>query len=108
VRRRRLGILPAIGRTVRVSSACPATGQTITVTASPAGVRDLQPPAAVVSAIVTGDQADIRGSECSLGHFFASREAASGWEGEHPDGPVLTIPDAFYYARSVMRLQLAG
>ncbi len=64
-------------------------------------MRDLQPPTAVVSAIITGDPNDIRGSECSLGHFFASRQAASG-------GAVLTVPDAFHYARTVMRLQLAG
>jgi alkylmercury lyase len=49
-----LGMLPAIGLTVRISSPCPATGQTITVTAGPDGVRDLQPPTAVVSAIITG------------------------------------------------------
>lgn len=102
-----LGMLPAIGRTVRISSACPATGQTITVTADPGGVRDVQPPAAVVSALITGDPDDVRGSECSLGNFFASPEAASGWAGEHPDGVVLTVPDAFHYARAVMRLQLA-
>jgi alkylmercury lyase len=102
-----LGMLPAIGRTVRISSPCPATGQTITVTAGPGGVRDLQPPTAVVSAIVTADPDDIRGSECSLGHFFASRQAASGWAADHPDGAVLTVSDAFHYARAVMRLQLA-
>lgn len=102
-----LGMLPAIGRTVRVSSACPATGQAITVTASPEGVRDVQPPGAVVSAIITGDPGDIRGSECNLGNFFASRQASSEWAAEHPDGAVLTVPDAFHYARTVMRLQLA-
>jgi alkylmercury lyase len=102
-----LGMLPAIGRTVRVSSACPATGHAITVTVGPEGVREVQPLAVVVSAIITGDPDDIRGSECSLGHFFASRETASGWAGVHPDGVVLTVPDAFHYARTVMRLQLA-
>lgn len=102
-----LGMLPAIGRTVRISSACPATGQTITVTAGPDGVRDVHPAAAVVSAIITGDPDDIRGSECSLGNFFASQEAASGWAGETSDGVVLTVPDAFHYALSVMRMQLA-
>lgn len=103
-----LGMLPAIGRTVRVSSACPATGQTVSVTAGPDGVQDVQPRGAVVSVIITGDPDDIRGSLCNLGHFFASPDAASGWASEHPDGALLTVPDAFHYARSVMRLLLGG
>ncbi|HZD00645.1 MAG TPA: organomercurial lyase [Actinomycetes bacterium] len=78
-----LGMLPAIGRTVRVSSACPATGQTVTLPAGPDGVHDVQPPGAVVSVIITGDPEDIRGSMCNLGHF-ASPDAASGWASEHP------------------------
>jgi alkylmercury lyase len=80
-----MGMPPAIGRTVRVSSARPATGQTITVTATPGDVRTVQPPGAVVSAIITGDPGDIRGSPCNLGHFFASRDAAAGWAAEHAD-----------------------
>jgi alkylmercury lyase len=44
-----LGMLPAIGRTVRISSDCPVTRRTVTVTAGPEGVRDIQPPGAVVS-----------------------------------------------------------
>jgi alkylmercury lyase len=101
-------MLPAIGRTVRVSSACPVTGQTVTVTAGPHGVQDVHPPAAVVSVIITGDPDDIRGSLCNLGRFFASPDAASGWAGEHPSGALLTVPDVFHFARSVMRLRLGG
>ncbi|MGH3293709.1 MAG: alkylmercury lyase MerB [Trebonia sp.] len=103
-----LGMLPAIGRTVRISSECPETGRTVTVTAGPEGVRDVHPAGAVVSAIIIGDPADMRGSACDLGHFFASAEAAAGWASEHPDGVLLTVPDAFHYARSLMRLFLDG
>jgi hypothetical protein len=101
-------MLPAIGRTVRVSSACPVTGQTVTVTAGPHGVQDVHPPAAVVSVIITGDPDDIRGSLGNLGRFFASPSADSGCASENPDGALLTVPDAFHYARSVMRLLLVG
>lgn len=101
-----LGMLPAIGRTVQISSDCSATGQPVTVTAGPDGVRDVQPPGAVVSAVITGDPNDIRGSVCDLGHFYASADAASGWAAEHPDGVLLTVPDAFHYGHSVMRLFL--
>jgi alkylmercury lyase len=103
-----LGMMPAIGRTVRVSSACPATGQAVTVTVAPDGVRDTRPPEAVVSVIITGDPDDLRGSVCSLGNFFASPDAASGWLSQHPDGTLLTVPDAVHYARSVMRLLLGS
>lgn len=78
----------------------------MTVTAGPDGVRDVQPPGAVVSAVITCDPDDIRGSVCDLGHFYASADAASGWAAEHPDGVLLTVPDAFHYRRSVMRLFL--
>jgi hypothetical protein len=62
----------------------------------------------VVSAVVTGDPgADgLRASPCNLADFFASAEAAAGWAAEHPDGVLLTVPDAYHYARSIMRLSL--
>lgn len=100
-----LGMLPAIGRTVTITSQCPATGQAVTVTAGPDGVRDIYPPEAVVSAILTAapEAEGIRASVCDLGRFFASAEAAAGWAAEHPDGVLLTVPDAYHYARNVMR-----
>jgi alkylmercury lyase len=103
-----LGGLPAIGRTVTITSRCPATGQTVTATAGPDGVRDVHPPQAVVSAVVTGDpEADgLRASLCNLADFFASEQAAAGWAAEHPDGVLLTVPEAYHYARSIMRLSL--
>jgi alkylmercury lyase len=103
-----LGMLPAIGRTVRISSDCPETRRTVTVTAGPEGVRDVQPPEAVVSAVISGDPDDIRGTLCEMGHFFTSAEAASGWATEHPDGVLLSVPDASHYALSLMRLYLRG
>jgi alkylmercury lyase len=103
-----LGIMPAFGLPVRVSSPCHATGQTVTVTARPDGVQDVRPPEAVVSGVVTGDADDVRGSMCSLAHFFVSRDAASGWLDEHPDGALLTVPDAFYFALRATQLVLAG
>jgi alkylmercury lyase len=74
-----LGMLPGIGRSVQISSQCPQTGQPVTVTAGPDGVRDIQLPQAVVSAVITGDPDDICGSVCDPGRFFASPDAAAGW-----------------------------
>lgn len=78
----------------------------MTATAGPDGVRDVHPPQAMVSAVITGDpQADgIRASLCNLAEFFASAEAAASWAAEHPDRVLLTVPDAYHYARSIMRL----
>lgn len=72
-----LGMLRAIGRTVRITSACPETGEAGTVTAGPEGVRDMQTPEAVVSAVLAGDPDDIRCTMCDLGSFFSSPQAAS-------------------------------
>lgn len=97
---------PVTGREATISSPCPATGQTVTVTAGPDGMQAVHP--AVVSAILTGDWDDIRGTVCDLGNFYASADAAASWAAEHPDGVLLTVPDAFHYARSCMRAILDG
>jgi alkylmercury lyase len=99
---------PVTGREATITSPCPATGQTVTVTAGPDGVQDVHPAEAVVSAILTGDWDDIRGTVCNLGNFYASADAAAGWAAEHPDGVLLTVPDASHYARSCMRPILDG
>jgi hypothetical protein len=57
----------------------------------------------VVFAIITAGPDTIRRSLSDLGHFFASADAASGWAGEHPDGVLLSVPDAFHYTPSLMR-----
>jgi hypothetical protein len=61
-----LGMLPAIGRTVRISSPCPAISQTISVTAGRRPRRRYR-RSSPETAIITGDPDDIRGSECDLG-----------------------------------------
>lgn len=47
-----LFITPLLGTQVRVTSPCPSTGTTVRLTVDPGGVRDLDPPAAVVSFLV--------------------------------------------------------
>lgn len=101
-----LGMMPAIGRSVAISSRCPATGQTVTVTASPEGVQEVHPADAVVSVVVVGSPDDPRGTMCNFGHFFASAGAASEWLDRHPDGTLLSVPDAFQYALRTMQLLL--
>lgn len=101
-----LGMLPAVGRSVRITSACHATGQPVTVRVGPGGVQEIDPQAAVVSVIAAGDRNEPRATMCSLGHFFVSAEAASEWHSQHPDGALLSVPDAFRYAYRVMQFLL--
>lgn len=102
-----LGMLPAIGRSVQITSPCRATGRTVAVAVNPDGVEDVQPAAAVVSVVVVGSPDDPRGTMCDFGHFFVSADDASGWLDEHrPDTTLLSVPDAFQYALRTMQLLL--
>ena len=93
--------LPAlIGKTARVSSQCPVTGETISLTVAPDGVEALSPEGAVVSMLMPADgfDADVIQSFCHHVHFFASREAGEQWIGEREgdDAFLLTVDEAFH------------
>lgn len=83
-----------LGRTVYVESICPATGATISVTATPKGVTSVDPAGAVVSQLTPDDVSRVRADVCSVGHFFASAEAARPWTQAHPDGFTVPIADS--------------
>ena len=90
--------LPAlIGKTARVSSQCPVTGETISLTVAPDGVEALSPEGAVVSMLVPADgfDADVIQSFCHHVHFFASREAGEQWIDGREGAFLLTVPEAF-------------
>jgi alkylmercury lyase len=90
-------IFPAvIGRAAVVESNCAATGRKIRIELTPSSVVSVDPPTTVTSLLVPADHvADIRGSVCAQGHFFASSEDAQNWIKQHPTGQVLSIEDAF-------------
>lgn len=86
----------------KVSSACPTTGEPITLTASPEGLSDVTPSDAVVSFLLPGEQGfsgDVIRSFCHFVNFFASEEAAETWIAEHEGTFQLSIEDAFELAR---------
>lgn len=92
-----------LGRTARVASTCPVTGRPVSLIVSPAGVRDLAPPEAVVSeACPSGPVTDMRAGICDHGFFFVSAEAAAEWRAEHPDGRIRTVARAFEAARTLL------
>jgi alkylmercury lyase len=97
------GILDA---TARVESACPTTGETISLVVSPEGILETSHPGAVVS-FLSPDQhfdADVIQSFCHFVHFFASSEAGEAWAAEHPGTFLLLLEDAFELGRRVNRL----
>jgi alkylmercury lyase len=97
------GILDA---TARVESACPTTGETISLVVSPAGVVETSHPGAVVT-FLTPDRdfdADVIQGFCHFVHFFASREAGEAWTAEHPGTFLLSLDDAFELGRRVNAL----
>jgi alkylmercury lyase len=99
--------LPCIlDATARVESACPTTGQTISLVVSPEGVVETSHPGAVVS-FLTPDRdfdADVIQSFCHFVHFFASREAGETWTAQHPGMFLLPLDDAFDLGRHVNAL----
>lgn len=90
-----------LGTPTVTGSACPATGQAITVQLDGDRLVSVDPPEAVVTERRC-DQvgADFRAQICDHGHFFASPEAASGWAGDHPDGEVRSVADALEQCRA--------
>jgi alkylmercury lyase len=97
------GILEA---TARVESACPTTGETISLVVSPRGIVETSHRDAVVS-FLTPDRdfdADVIQSFCHFVHFFASREAGETWTAEHPGTFLLPLDDGFELGRRVNAL----
>lgn len=87
---------PILGRSARVSSTCPATGQRIRVEVTPTGVTAVEPATAVVSHVrLRPGCGDIRAETCDHGYFFASDAAAEQWRRSHREGHVLQIAEFF-------------
>lgn len=89
-----------VGKTARIDSKDPVTGDTIRLTITPAGVSRVRPEDTVVS--VVGAETDMRGGpespRCSQMLFFASRESAERWLPDHPGVSILTVEEVFEIA----------
>jgi alkylmercury lyase len=92
--------------TARVESACPTTGETISLLVSPGGVVETSHPGAVVSFLTPDNHfdADVIQSFCHFVHFFASREAGEAWTAKNPGTFLLSLDDAFELGRRVNAL----
>jgi alkylmercury lyase len=89
-----------LDRTALVESSCAATGRSISLTVSPHGLSNVDPPDAVVSVVVPGRDAcnDVRQAFCAHSNFFASADAAGPWARENAAGTILTLDNAFAMA----------
>jgi alkylmercury lyase len=62
----------------------------------------------MVSLVVPGDMASIRGSFCRQVHFFASQDAARAWIGEHPGGSVVSVAEAHRMGLALAKVRFAS
>jgi alkylmercury lyase len=90
-------IVPVIGRPARVESKDPVTGEPVTMTVTPEGIKDLSPASAVVSFIAPDKpfDSDVIASFCEYVLNFASRESAERWASERKGIILLPAAEAF-------------
>ncbi|HZD66415.1 MAG TPA: organomercurial lyase [Acidimicrobiales bacterium] len=90
-----------LGTDTVAESTCPASGRRIRLEVAPDAVTSVTPPEAVVSQLHRdGLVRNLRSEVCDHGHFFASAASAAGWMAEHPEGRVVSVPDAFAECRA--------
>ncbi len=90
-----------LGRAARVSSRCPVTGETISLTVTSDGPSGLHPAATVLSFLVPEQpfDADVVRSFCHFVHFVASERATQEWIAQHPGTFSLSIDEGFELGR---------
>jgi alkylmercury lyase len=87
-----------LGETVRVTSRSPTSGTEITLTVTPTGITDPQPPGTVVSFLIpeTDFDANVIHSFCHFVHFFASPQDGEQWTVNRPGTFLLSLEDAHH------------
>ena len=89
-----------------VESSCPVSGAPVTLSITPAGVRDLTPPGSVVSLVIPGQGSACDGdrkSFCNQSLFFRSRRDALRWRASSPSARLLSVADAYQVGRLTAR-----
>jgi alkylmercury lyase len=102
-----LFITEILGMETHVESADPLSGQTIRLTVTPQGVKEVRPAGVVVSLLRPDGPrgSDVVESFCHFVHFFASRESAERWLADHPGTFLLSVDEAFELGRLTNRLR---
>ena len=96
--------IPALlDRTVRVSSICPQTGESIELTVSPTAVESVRPQSAVLSLLVPDVESssrDVISTFCYFVYFFKDRAAGEQWTAAHPGTQIVTMDQGMELARA--------
>lgn len=103
-------VVPVIGKTAPVESKDPVSGESVTMTVTPGGVRNISPAGAVVSFVPPKGHIgpDVLQTFCHYVLNFASEESAARWAADHDGALLLRVAEAFEIARRAWRPLLAG
>ncbi|MFQ5550132.1 MAG: organomercurial lyase [Gemmatimonadales bacterium] len=94
-----------LGAEARVTSPDPRTKTPVRLTVTTGGVREIDPPTAVVSFIrthadvFTKSAANVMASFCHYVFFFESQESGEAWASEHADTFLVSMDDALALTR---------
>jgi len=94
-----------LGKTAEVESACPISGETLSLTVSPTRVENFSPDGSVVSFLSpsTPFDMDLIASFCHYVLFFNSEESGNKWIANHENTFLLTLHDAYEVGRLTNR-----
>jgi alkylmercury lyase len=91
-----------LGRAGVVESRCPIDGLPVRVDVTPDAVRRVDPAEAMASELRAAERVACNQAEiCGLGRFFATRESATWWLAQQPEGMIHTIDVAFEIRRQI-------
>ncbi len=90
-----------------VESADPHNGETVRLTVTPEGVKQIHPLGAMVSFLLPDGPlgADVVQRFCHFVHFFSSPESGQAWIGQHPGTFLMTVDQAFELGRLTNQLR---
>lgn len=94
-----------LGKTARVKTKDPQTGEPIRLVVTPEGVDSVEPDSAVVSFLVADSSqfnssaANVMATFCHLVFFFASPDSGALWTAEHDGTFLYSMDDAFELGR---------
>ena len=90
-----------LGKTAKVESNDPVTGEKISLVVNTEGVQELEPAETVVSFLEPNGlfDADVIQSFCHFVHFFGSRKSGVQWTSEHKGTLLLSADQAYELGR---------
>ncbi len=95
------------GQPIHAEASCPATDTPIRVAFTPDGLERMEPPSTVIAVISPlapqlqqlSSREQAEADVCSQQPFFASAEAATNWQAQHPDGRIFPVWEFFVWWR---------